>query len=298
MNITPFRNIIISTEAQLYHQLGFLFIKNKQGIAQIPLRDINTVVLDNKKATISAEALDNLIYHHVLIIGCDGHHLPSSITLSIGRSQNLLIIRHQIHASKQLRARLWQKIIKRKINNQARVLKSHKYYEWHLLKRIVHDVQPYDSSHVEPYAAKMYFRTLIGKHFNRRRPCFINSCLNYGYALIRSMLARDIVAEGMLPYIGIWHHNRFDTFALADDLIEPFRAIVDNFVIKHFDTYTATSSPRLPKLARNQLLCLLTAKVSSNGWQELINRATYAEIESFKSCICEGTSSRLVMPKL
>lgn len=275
-----------------------MFIKKQKQEIQIPLNDINVLILDNPYITITADCITNLSYHNIIVLGCNCHHLPNSCILPINAPNQLRkIIQAQIKMKSRLRGLLWKKIIKRKIINQARNLKVPNLQK--VLIKLARQVKYYDVTHREAYAARIYFCSLFGKNFQRRQPSLINSALNYTYALVRSMIARSITAYGLLPCYGIWHHNQFDNFALADDLIEPFRAIADNFVIGKLPTLVAkmrNNKYYLTKNSRIQLLHFLNIKIRLLNHYVLINNAVDIMVHSFQQCCLSQKSGLLILP--
>lgn len=130
--------------------------------------------------------------------------------------------------------RMWQSIVMQKIENQALVLKELEYYDsYKELKLISNKVLSGDSTNMEAVAAAIYFKTIFGKDFSRKNADLYNSCLNYGYAIVRGMISRSLVMYGFEPALGIFHHNQLNAFNLADDIIECFRPLVDLYVLKN-----------------------------------------------------------------
>ncbi|EAE8347640.1 type II CRISPR-associated endonuclease Cas1 [Listeria monocytogenes] len=209
-------------------------IREEQEIL-IPLSDIHTILLDNQKTTVTASLINRLAEYHILIIFCDEKHLPNVYGISPhGHYKNSLVLSKQINWSEEIKGEMWQEIIKVKIMNQASILEYLRKDEKEInrLHRIAEDVTFADETNREGYAAKMYFNELFGDDFIRERDSYdgINSSLNYGYIVLRSCVARAVVAHGLQPSLGIGHHNQNNAFNLVDDLIEPFRPAIDLWV--------------------------------------------------------------------
>lgn len=201
----------------------------------IPLSDIHTIIVDNQQTIVTARLLNKLADYHILLIFCDEKHLPNIYTLSPhSHHQASRVLERQVQWSVDIKGEMWKKIVQIKISNQASVLQYLKKDPSTIdaLHNLSDNVSYSDETNREGHAAKLYFKTLFGNDFVRDRDGYdgINSGLNYGYIVLRSTVARTIVAYGLQPSFGIGHHNQYNAFNLADDLIEPFRPIVDLWV--------------------------------------------------------------------
>ena len=230
-----FRNIKIDSHVKLS-------IKNQQlnietDIArQIPLEDINCIIIENQTVTVSAYLLQKMADMGIAVYVCDEKHLPNAVLLPMVRhSRHFKILKYQIEAGKPLQKRLWQQIVVRKIRNQALCLAYLDLDGSEELMKMCKEVQSGDRTHVEAKAAAFYFKSLYGLGFSRGNDHVINSALNYGYAIVRGLIARSIVCYGLEPSIGVFHHSELNNFNLADDMIEPFRPLVDLYVAQNYD---------------------------------------------------------------
>lgn len=201
----------------------------------IPIADIDTIVFNNYKMYITVQLLCKLSQNNVCVIICEKNGLPEIVLNPI--TGNYTAFRQQelqLNLSEERKALLWQRIIEAKIENQSEVLSAcvPKSAGLRHLTGFVTEVAPADSTNREGLAAKVYFRNLFGEDFLREHESGdpVNSALNYGYGVLRAMLARSIVAKGLLPTIGIKHRNLYNHFNLTDDFIEPYRPIVDQWV--------------------------------------------------------------------
>ena len=199
-----------------------------------PIEDIGVLVLDNKQITITQGALEALLENNCAVITCDSKSMPVGLMLPLyGNTTQCERFRQQIDASLPLKKQLWQQTIQYKINNQAMVLEQcvgekHKcMYVW------AGDVRSGDPDNLEGRAAAYYWKILM-QHipdFTRDREGVPpNNLLNYGYAILRAVVARALVTSGLLPTLGIHHHNRYNAYCLADDIMEPYRPYVDELV--------------------------------------------------------------------
>lgn len=202
-----------------------------------PIEDIGVVVLDNQRITITTGAIEALLENNSAIITCDHRSMPSGLILPLnGNTTQSERFRNQIDASLPLKKQLWQQTIQAKISNQASVLSSCSGAEVGCMRAWAKDVRSGDPDNFEGRAAAYYWRCLFGGHiegFTRDREGVPpNNALNYGYAILRAIVARALVSSGMLPTLGIHHHNRYNAYCLADDIMEPYRPYVDEYVVQ------------------------------------------------------------------
>lgn len=229
-----YRNIFISNEAKLRLRNKQLIVDNGEELS-FPIEDIRSIVIDNAYTTLSAKLISKLSEDGVCVIVCDDRHTPSAVMMPIGvycRVNKRVTL--QFEQSKPKLKRIWQEIVKAKINNQARCLELNSVPKSEELYSMAKAVVSGDSTNREGYAARVYFRSMFGNDFTRDDENRINAALNYGYAVFRSFIAKTLVAYGLEPSIGIHHKNQLNAFNLADDIIEPFRPIVDNYVLKNY----------------------------------------------------------------
>lgn len=198
-----------------------------------PIEDIGVVILDNKQITITTGLLEALLENNTAVITCDEKSMPTGLMLPLyGNTTQSERFRHQIEASLPLKKQLWQQTIKAKIENQAATLKRCTGKEVQCMKVWASDVKSGDSENLEARAAAYYWKNLFPiENFTRERNGIPpNNLLNYGYAILRAVVARNLVASGLLPTFGIHHHNRYNAYCLADDIMEPYRPFVDELV--------------------------------------------------------------------
>ena len=202
----------------------------------IPIEDIGVMVLDNKQITITQGVLAALLDNTVAVITCDNKRMPTGMLLPL--SGNTLYqerFRNQIEAAVPLRKQLWQQTVKAKIENQAFCLQKNTSKSFAPLHVLARSVRSDDADNNEAQAAAYYWKNIFPNlpDFTRdkeRTPP--NNLLNYGYAILRAVIARALVGSGLLPVYGIHHHNRYNAYCLADDIMEPYRPFVDDLVIK------------------------------------------------------------------
>lgn len=208
----------------------------KESVTTIPIEDIGVVVLDHQQITFTQGLLAHLLECNCAVITCDSHHLPIGLQLPLeGNTTQNERFRDQLEASLPLKKQLWQQTIQQKIANQAAVLNQKRGLEVKNMMRWVNEVKSGDTENVEGKAAAFYWKNMFPDvpDFTRgREGCAPNNLLNYGYAILRAIVARSLVASGLLPTLGIHHHNRYNAYCLADDIMEPYRPYVDALVIE------------------------------------------------------------------
>ncbi|MEG0560767.1 MAG: type II CRISPR-associated endonuclease Cas1, partial [Muribaculaceae bacterium] len=207
----------------------------KEAERTIPIEDIAIVMLDNKQITITQALLESLLENNCSVITCDSSHLPVGLFLPLcGHSLQSERFRVQIEASLPLKKQLWQQTVQQKIRNQATLLEQSRGIGVNNMRVWATDVKSGDSENLEARAAVYYWANIFPEiqSFTRGREDMPpNNLLNYGYAILRAIIARAIVCSGMLPTLGIFHHNKYNAYCLADDIMEPYRPYVDKLVI-------------------------------------------------------------------
>lgn len=202
--------------------------------ARIPIEDIGLVVLDHQQITVTHTVLNSLLAHNAAVVVCDERRHPSGMLLNLeGNTVQAELFKHQLESSEPLRKQLWKQTVEAKIRNQAGALVRTGTDAGFLLE-LADKVQSGDSGNREAQAAAWYwprlFKQLPGFKRFREGPA-PNNLLNYGYAILRAMVARSLVGSGLLPTLGIHHRNRYNAYALADDIMEPYRPFVDQAVV-------------------------------------------------------------------
>lgn len=201
----------------------------------VPIEDIGVLLMEHQQITISHACISALVQNNVAIISCDSSHMPTGLILPLdGGSTQTERFRYQIEASQPLKKQLWQQTIQHKIYNQARVLEEIGYDVDNMF-RWSRSVRSGDPDNFEARAAAYYWQTIFSNYFdfNRARSGLApNNLLNYGYAILRAVVARALVSSGLLPTLGIFHRNKYNAYCLADDIMEPYRPYVDRVVYK------------------------------------------------------------------
>lgn len=230
------RSVVITQPARLHYAQRALVIDQGSESVRVPLEDISVLIIDQPQVSLTAQLLSACATAQIAVITVGQNHHPNGVLLPHEpHSRSLKVIKSQLAMSLPRRKRLWQHIIQRKIHNQADVLATQGHDEaCRRLRNLARHVRSGDSGHAESHAAQIYFRQLFGKGFSRSQERLQNAALNYGYSVIRSAIARNLVAYGFITSIGLHHSSEQNGFNLADDLLEPFRPIVDSHVLRHF----------------------------------------------------------------
>ena len=276
-------------------------IKSQSVVAR-PIEDIGIVVLDHKQITITQGLLESLLENNCAIITCDTHRMPVGLMLPLcGNNIQSERFQQQIAASLPLRKQLWQQTIKAKIENQAKVLSLLTDIETGCMRRWSNDVKSGDSDNLEARAAAYYWRNLFSsiqglEDFTRNREgTEPNNLLNYGYAILRAVVARALVCSGLLPTFGIHHHNRYNAYCLADDIMEPYRPYVDELVFQVVKNQ-GVSRLQLSKEVKAQLLSIPTIEIVIAGKRSPLMVGVSQTTASLAKCF-SGESRRIVYPE-
>jgi CRISPR-associated protein Cas1 len=261
-----------------------------------PIEDIGVVVLDNKQITITSGVLEALLENNCAVITCDSKSMPVGLMLPLyGNTTQNERFRHQLGASLPLMKQLWQQTIKAKIENQTVVLHECAGEEIKCMKVWAADVKSGDSDNLEARAAAYYWKNLFWiEGFTRDREGIPpNNLLNYGYAILRAVVARSLVASGLLPTLGIHHHNRYNAYCLADDIMEPYRPFVDRLVVEIMNS--GVDFQELSKEIKVKLLNIPVLDVMINGQRSPLMIAVGQTTASLAKCYL-GELRKIVYP--
>lgn len=263
-----------------------------------PIEDIGVVVMDNKQITITSGVLEALLENNCAIITCDSRSMPVGLMLPLyGNTTQNERFRQQLDASLPLMKQLWQQTIKAKIENQAMVLNECAGEEIKCMKAWAADVKSGDSDNLEARAAAYYWKNLFKiEGFTREREGIPpNNLLNYGYAILRATVARSLVVSGLLPTLGIHHHNRYNAYCLADDIMEPYRPYVDKLI--YSIVQKEHSFTDLTKDLKAQLLTIPTLETNISGKRSPLMVAVGQTTASLYKCF-SGELRRISYPEM
>lgn len=232
-NAVTWRSVMISRPATLRRDKFALLIEQEQD-ARVPFEDIAVIVLNHREITLTHSVLSACGEYGIGLFSTGPTHHPNGVFLPfLPHSRATRMLRLQLSLGKPAAKRAWQTIIQAKIQNQAVCLKLAEKPGVERLESLARRVRSGDPDNLESQASAVYFRALFGNDFHRGQPRWVNAALDYGYAVIRAAIARGLVAHGFLPALGLFHASEQNAFNLADDLIEPYRPLVDLHVIEH-----------------------------------------------------------------
>lgn len=270
----------------------------KEKIANIPVEDIGIVIIDNPRITITSGVLQALNSNNVAFISCNSSHMPDSITLPLdGHSTQTERLRYQLEATEPLKKQLWQQTTVAKIKNQARVLdilnKDSKR-----LHHLANIVKTGDLENVEGRAAAYYWKTLFNENkFTRDRNGIApNAHLNYIYSILRAIVGRALVSSGLLPIIGIHHKNKYNSYCLADDIMEPYRPIADLIIFRMWENGELIEN-EITKEQKVKLLSIATVDVNINKQKSPLMIATSRTTSTLFECF-KGDRRKIVYPEI
>lgn len=269
----------------------------KRAERTIPIEDIGIVLIDNKQITLTHGLLEMLLENNCAVITCDSRHMPVGMMLPLeGNTIQSERFKKQIDASIPLRKQLWQQTVQQKIANQAEALSRNSGYENKCLQKWSNDVRSGDPDNIEARAAAYYWKHFFPnvKNFVRDRDGdFPNNVLNYGYALLRAVIARGLVGSGLLPTLGIHHHNRYNAYCLADDIMEPYRPFVDELVFQIIREQGIIVD--LTKEIKTKLLSIPILDVTISGKRSPLMIAVGQTTASLAKCF-EGEMRKICYP--
>lgn len=270
----------------------------KEAQATIPIEDIGVVILDEQRLVITQGLIEALIENNVALITCDKTHHPTGLMLNLaGNTLQSARFKTQIDASQPLAKQLWQQTVKAKITNQALLLKRFGRNADNMLKW-ARDVKSGDPENLEARGAAYYWKNLFPeiKDFRREREGPApNNLLNYTYAILRAIVARNLVGSGLLPTLGIHHRNQYNHYCLADDIMEPYRPFADALVCEIIRN--GEDPGDLTPSIKRQLLGIATVDVIFAGERSPLMIATQRTTASLAKCF-EGSEKKLLYPEL
>ena len=287
------QKLYIKNKAYLSYTNNLIKIKTEDIENTVCLDDIDTILVENYHTTISTALLAQLSKADISVIFCDEKFMPSSILLGINKnSRTTKIQKAQVLLSKPKLNQIWQKIVYSKVENQSKVLKIFSIKE-NYLDSLLPRVKSNDKEYIEAVAAAYYFKELFDSDFSRNSLLDgRNSALNFGYTVFRSSICRYLVAHGLNPAFGIHHSSELNAFNLADDLIEPFRPIIDLFVKRNIKKDTQLSSA-----IKVELLKLLDEIVIYDNQRVQISYCMKQIVANYQS-ICLGKVEDLKLFKI
>ena len=271
----------------------------KNAIKTVPIEDIGVLVLDNKQITVTQGLVERLMDNNCAVITCNSKSMPYGLLLPLeGNTIQEERFTRQIEASLPLKKNLWQQTVIRKIENQAAVLRKHTSCETGNMQKWASSVRSGDPDNLEARAAAYYWSSVFPDlpDFTRKREGdYPNNLLNYGYAILRAIIARALVASGMLPTFGIHHRNRYNAYCLADDIMEPYRPYIDEKVVQIKSNYGEVTE--LTKEIKAELLMIPVIEVLIDGNRSPLMVAAAKTAVSLQKCFAREARN-IVYPVL
>lgn len=292
------RSVIIYNGERLSVKDEWLVVTfEDESTKKVPLEDIYCIVIDNPELVLTVPTLSLIAKHKIHLITTDEKHLPVSQLYPINANYHSYhILKKQLEMTDDFKGDVWKHIVHCKIDNQAMCLEN----AWterdvvNRMRELAIEVVPHDRGNREGICAKMFFRNLYGADFTRFEDDEINSFMNYGYAIMRSGVAKSLVAHGFNCVLGVHHISETNEFNLADDFMEPLRPIVDAWIADNFDCL----AEGLTKYVKNELVNLVNSEVSFDGKSMKVRYAIDSMIKSFVTAIETHNPDRLILPKI
>jgi CRISPR-associated protein Cas1 len=284
---------MISRPAKLRREHFSLAIDQEE-TAFVPFQDIAVIVLNHREITLTHPVLSACAEYGIGLYATGNNHQPSGVFLPfLPHSRTTRMMRLQLDVAKPLAKQVWASVVRRKIANQAACLRLSGKEGMERLESYARRVRSGDSENMEGQAAAFYFPQLFGQGFHRGLERWTNAALDYGYAVLRGAIARGLVAHGLHPTVGLFHDSEQNAFNLADDLIEPFRPLVDLHVAKNHAMTEGDLSPA----DKASLVALLNIDVGMpQGRMSALSAIEYA-VESLVR-VLEGSGNELDLPVL
>lgn len=271
-----------------------------ESIVTKPIEDLGVVVLDHQQITITQGLLEALLENNVALITCNSRSMPVGLQLPLyGNTIQNERFRSQLDASKPLQKQLWQQTMKAKIENQACVLRNNTETETRCMFVWAESLKSGDPTNMEARAAVYYWKNLFlmecAGFIREQEGMPPNNLLNYGYAILRAVIARSLVCSGLLPTLGIHHHNRYNAYCLADDIMEPYRPYVDELVLEIMRS--GIEYRELTTALKARLLNIPTLDVYINGKRSPLMVAATMTTASLAKCF-SGEIRKIAYPSI
>lgn len=278
------RIVVISKRAKLDLQLGQMVVRGEE-VTKIVLSEISTILIESTAVSLTTSLIAELAKRKIKVIFCDEKRNPSCELVNYyGSHDTSNKIRKQIAWKQNTKEAVWTEIVTEKIRKQKELLKLLGKEESGLLGSYLREIAWNDRTNREGHAAKVYFNALFGLDFTRTEDNVINAALNYGYSIILSAFTREVVMNGYITELGIFHDNMFNQFNLASDLMEPFRVLVDRQVL----TMPLEEFEHEEKM---QFVNILNQEVQIDGKVQYVNNAIKIYCKSIFDALNEDDSA-------
>lgn len=292
------RTLSFSSPGKLFAKDAQLVYEGEDGVRRsFPIEDLGFVILETGLMTVSSHCIRQLAEANVALVVCDATHTPSAQMLPFAaHTTTQETVAAQLGAAAAVQGRLWRQVVRAKILNQSELLRRLGFDACRRLRAMADEVKNYDAENVEAQAARIYFRTLAPNpgFVRAREGTWPNPALNYGYGVLRAAVARALVGSGLTCFRGVHHHNRYNAFCLADDMMEPYRPFVDQYVFGHVPPFDVQAT-ELTREMKARLLQMLTCDVKTGDLKRpLMVALTYTTASLAKYYL--GKTDHLVLP--
>lgn len=292
------RTLSFSSPGKLFAKDAQLVYEGEDGVRRsFPIEDLGFVILETGLMTVSSHCIRQLADANVALVVCDATHTPSAQMLPFAaHTTTQETVAAQLGATAAVQGRLWRQIVRAKILNQSELLRRLGFDACRRLRAMADEVKNYDAENVEAQAARIYFRTLSPDpgFVRAREGTWPNPALNYGYGVLRAAVVRALVGSGLTCFRGVHHHNRYNAFCLADDMMEPYRPFVDQYVFGHVPPFDVQAT-ELTREMKARLLQMLTCDVKTGDLKRpLMVALTYTTASLAKYYL--GKTDHLVLP--
>ncbi len=279
------RTVVITKTSKLDYSLGAMIVRDVESTVRVHLSEISILIIESTAVSLTAALLNELAKKKVKVIFCDEKRSPAfEITSYYGSHDCSMKLKRQIEWDCFIKQCVWTAIVAEKIRHQAVVLDLFNYEQSGMLLNYIDELELNDKSNREGHAAKVYFNALFGKSFSRNDDNFVNAALNYGYSIVLSAFNREVVSNGYLTQLGLFHDNMFNEYNLSCDLMEPFRPFVD-VVVKNLNPV------KFDKEEKHAIINLLNEEVVIDGRNQTLINAIKVYCKSVFSAIEEKDTS-------
>ena len=261
------RTVVITGNAKLDYKMDYMVVRKSDMTSRIYIGEIGMLIIESTAISLTTMLLCELTKHKIKIVFCDEKHNPQSELIPYyGSHDTSAKVRQQVGWTAEIKKMMWTEIVSEKIRNQQRFLEDLGKKENVMLTEYLKEIQPGDTTNREGHAAKVYFNAVFGMDFSRSLDIPINAALNYGYGIILSTFNREIVSNGYITQLGLFHDNMFNQFNLGSDLMEPFRILVDRKVYE-------MKPEKFEKEEKLQLVNILNQEVTIDGKRNYVVNA-------------------------
>ena len=282
------RTVIIEGRCKLDYRMGYMVVRAAE-VKRVYLDEMAVLVIENPAVSLTGVLIEALTAKKIRVIFCDAKRNPvAELAPHHGCHDSSARIKAQARWTEEAKGAVWQAIVRDKIGRQAALLRTlGKEREYGLLSGYIPQVTPHDATNREGHAAKVYFNALFGMDFTRGADCPTNAALNYGYSLLLSAVNREVCALGCLTQLGIFHDNQFNHFNLSCDLMEPFRVLVDQAVLR-------AAPEQFGREEKHLLWNLLNEPVRIHGARQTVLNALRLYVRSVIDALNEGSPERIL----